>query len=171
MVNNILLRYKERVFNFFEKTDFFLNKKWMKRLCFGFILLISFTLIYILNRLQPLFGDDWNYSMLSDGHTRISNISDIFTHLYEHYFTWGGRIIVHIVAELLLLSGEHAADIINSLAYVIFTVVIYYIANCNNTLRPTLLILINFLIFFFIQSYGSTILWMQEVQIICGVHL
>ncbi len=123
------------------------------------IILLSFFFIYIFNILHPIFGDDWRYSMMDDGLTRIKNISDIYHSLYNHYFEWGGRIIVHIIDEILLLLNEYTADFINSLAFVGFSLIIYKTANLGNSLRPSLLLAINMLIFFFIPAFGSTILW------------
>lgn len=158
-MNDILLRCKDSLVTLFKRIDGFLQTAGIRKTGFGFIVLTSFILILVLNRLQPLFGDDWSYSLMPDGQTRISTISDIVSTLYKHYFDWGGRIVVHIIAESLLIADEYTGDIINSLAYVIFTLIIYNIANYKNIVRPSLLIFINFLIFFFTPAFGSTILW------------
>lgn len=169
MLNNTFIKYKNSAIIFFKQIDNRLEQSTIKKTCIGLILFISFVSIYILNRLQPIFGDDWNYSLKADGHTRISSLSDIFWHLYEHYFVWGGRIVVHIIAELLLILNEHTANLINSLIFVLFTWAIYYIANQKNPARPSLLIFINLLILFFIPSIGSTILWITgSANYLCG---
>lgn len=142
-----------------KKGDTLASKLIFRRICFILVILISFILIYILNILHPLFGDDWVYSMLPDAHTKVVGVKDILETQYKHYFTWGGRSVVHIIAQSLLLIGEHSADFINSLAYVTLTLVIYCIANQNNTTRPSLLIAINMMIWFFQPAFGSTILW------------
>ena len=121
---------------------------------------ISFILIFILNRLHPLFGDDWMYSMLPEpSNEHVKNFPDILYTQYEHYFTWGGRSVVHIIAQTLLLLGKLPADILNSLAYVALTLVIYLFANKGKKANPGLLIGINLLIFFFQPAFGSTMLW------------
>lgn len=96
---------------------------------------------------------------MDDGHTRIKTASDIFVSLYDHYFNWGGRIFVHIIDEVLLLMDERTTDLVNSIAFVVFTVVIYKIANLTNTIRPSLLLSISLSIFFFQPAFASTILW------------
>lgn len=149
----------DQVFTVLEKGDNLLSKTKISNICFLLITFISFILIYILNILHPLFGDDWMYSMLPDAHTRVTTFNDILYTQYEHYFTWGGRSVVHIIAQSLLLAGEHLADFINSIAYVGFTLTIYYIANQKNKTRPLLLIAINMMIWFFQPVFGSTILW------------
>lgn len=142
-----------------NKTEHIFNQPRIKQICFGLVLVLSFILIYILNVLHPLFGDDWMYSMLSDGHTPVRNFADIIHTQYEHYFTWGGRTVVHIIAQSLLLAGVDVADVINSLAYVALTLVIYFLTNRGNELRPSLLLGINLLIWFFQPAFGSTMLW------------
>jgi len=155
---NKLTGIKKNILCLFDRTDNFLERIGVRRIGFLFILLISFFLISIFNLLQPLFGDDWNYSLLS-GSTRISSLSDISRSMYDHYFDWGGRIIVHIIAESLLMLDEQVADIINSLAFVFLAFVIYKITNLTNTIRPSLLLGIILSIWFFQPAFGSTILW------------
>jgi hypothetical protein len=99
------------------------------------------------------------YSMMKDGHTRISNFGDIYDSLHNQYFHWGGRIVAHFIAETLLLTGEYTADILNSLAFVLFTLVLYRTANIGNTIRPSLLLAINMLIFFLQPAFADTVLW------------
>lgn len=151
--------YKDSLYTIINKADTFFSKPLFKKVCFGFIIVVSFILIYILNILHPIFGDDWNYCLLPDGHTKVKSFSDILYTQYEHYFTWGGRTVVHIIAQSLLLSGIAIGDFFNSLAYVAFTLVIYYMTNQSNKVRPSLLLAINLLIWFFQPAFGSTILW------------
>ena len=142
-----------------NKADTFFSKPLILKICFGLVIVVSFILIYILNVLHPIFGDDWNYCLLPDGHTKVKSFSDILYTQYEHYFTWGGRTVVHIIAQSLLLVGISIGDFINSLAYLAFTLVSYYMVNQSNKIKPSLLLAINLLIWFFQPAFGSTILW------------
>lgn len=156
---NKLQYHKTRSINLISKVDAFFRQKKIKLILFSITVFTSFILIYILNILHPLFGDDWMYSMLPGGHKHIHSFSDILYTQYKHYFTWGGRSVVHIIAQSLLLSGIKTADFFNSLAYVALTLVIYYISNSSKEIRSSLLIGINLLIWFFQPAFGSTILW------------
>ena len=156
---NKIYDYSNYLTDTLNKADTFFSKPLIKKACFGLIIVISFILIYILNVLHPIFGDDWNYCLLPDGHTKIKSFSDILYTQYEHYFTWGGRTVVHIIAQSLLLAGISIGDFVNSLAYVAFTLVIYYMTNQSNKVRPSLLLGINLLVWFFQPAFGSTILW------------
>ena len=152
-------KLKNNLYSSFFKLDSFFRRPILQKIFFGSIVLVSFLLIYVLNLLQPLFGDDWAYSMLPNSSVRIQNFGDILHTQYEHYFTWGGRTVVHIIAQTLLLLGSHTADILNSVAYVCLTLIIYFIVNQSNKIRPSLLIGINLLLWFFQPAFGSTILW------------
>jgi hypothetical protein len=156
---NKLENYKNKLLSFLASINNFFQKPIFKKIGFGLIIIVSFWLIYLLNTLHPLFGDDWMYSMLPNSSERIKSFGDILHTQYEHYFTWGGRSVVHVIAQSLLLSGTAVGDLLNSLAYVGFTLVIYYICNQSNTIRPSLLLVINLLIWFFQPAFGSTILW------------
>ena len=161
-MNNKINKIKSNIdqtFNVLEKGDNILSKSKISNICLLFVIFISFILIYILNILHPLFGDDWGYSMLPDSQEKISTFRDILYTQYKHYFSWGGRSVVHIIAQWLLLIGKQTANVINSIAYVALTLTIYYIANQGNKTRPALLIAINMMIWFFQPVFGSTILW------------
>jgi hypothetical protein len=130
----------------------------VRRLLFGGIIVLSFVLIYVLNVLHPLFGDDWLYSVTNTGR-RLSSFGDILSEQYRHYFTWGGRSIVHVIAQSLLLAGTGSGDLLNSAAYVAFVLVIYRIANGNRPLNLSLLIGVNLLVWFFQRAFASSVLW------------
>lgn len=142
------------------KIHSFLVDSLVRKTLFFTVIIVSFTAIYILNRLHPLYGDDWMYSMLPEpSNEHIKSFWDILYTQYKHYFTWGGRSMVHIIAQTLLLSGEFWGDLLNSMAYVALTLVIYIFANKGNKTNPALLIIINLLICFFQPAFGSTMLW------------
>lgn len=140
------------------------NKLFVVSVLFVFVALLA------LNINQPLLTDDWEYSFkhrlidLSQKETvsdeRISSLSDIPASQYEHYFIWGGRSVNHCIAQVLLLVGSPINKVLNSLAYVALTLVIYSLARRKNSAHSlSLYILINILIFFFQPVLGATLLW------------
>lgn len=143
-----------------SKINTAIDKPIVSRVGFGLVLIASFVLMYVLNVLHPLFGDDWNYGMMPETHQRISSFREIMQFEYNHYFEWGGRIVVHIIAQTLLLLGESTGDLLNSLAYVALTLTIYSICNHGNKLRPSLLLAINLLVWFLHPAFASTMLWL-----------
>lgn len=156
----IVRKTKDLIYDTEKKTTLFLQQDKIKKINFFLILFFSFVGIYILNSLHPLFGDDWMYSMMPEpSNEHVKSFSDILKVQYAHYFTWGGRSVVHIIAQSLLLMGEKWADFLNSLAYVALTLAIYKIANQSGETKPSLLLGINLLICFFQPAFGSTMLW------------
>jgi hypothetical protein len=129
----------------------------LQKILFGVVIVVSFVLIYVLNVLHPLFGDDWMYSVTQTGH--VSSFGDILSEQYRHYFEWGGRSMVHIIAQSLLLMGESTGNLLNSLAYVLFILTIYYLANGNRPMSIRLLLGINMMVWFFQGAFGDSVLW------------
>jgi len=119
-----------------------------------------FVLIYILNRLYPLFADDWFYSFIyNDKDIRVASLSDIFESQYNHYFVWGGRSVVHAIDQLLLMMDFSVICFLNSLAYIAFVYVLYKIANRDNTVNPFVFILFSLLIWFSQPAFFETVIW------------
>ena len=155
---NILSRIRIYFEKISSKSDSFFSNSYVKKALFALTVLLSFALIYMLNVLQPLFGDDWSYGMASKTE-RLSNFGQILEAQYHHYFDWGGRTIVHIIAQTLLLAGDYG-DLLNSLGYVAFTIVIYLLAKRKDQhFNVSLLISINMLLWFFQPAYAQTFLW------------
>lgn len=126
-----------------------------------YIILISILLflgIYGLNHYFPITLDDWRYSMTADG-SRVSSLWDIFQYQYDHYFTWGGRSVVHTIAQIMLAAGIFWGDVINSIGYVALVITIYYIANKGNKNNIPLFIGINLLIWFLIPALIENLFW------------
>lgn len=128
-----------------------------------FILLVLFFsgLILLLNLTYPLYADDWGYTFITGSELtrKITRIADIFESQYNHYFVHGGRVIAHIIVELLLYVGGWKSDVLNSLGYIVFVLVIYKIANNQKTVNISLFFIINILIYFFQPAFSQTILW------------
>lgn len=125
-----------------------------------YIILISIFLfagIYGLNYYFPITLDDWIYSMNADG-SQV-RFKDIIPYQYEHYFNWGGRSVVHAIAQFMLASGIFLGDIINSIGYVALALTIYCIANKNNKVNISLFVGINLMIWFLVPSLVENIFW------------
>lgn len=160
MLNNYIEKYRNCFNNFCTSIENLTERPKFKKGGFVLAVLVSFLLIYPLNIFQPLFGDDWGYSLSVDGHTRIQGISDIVQSLYIHYFDWGGRMTAHFIAELLLIFDTQISDVINSLIFVVFGLSIYFISNHSRNIQLSLFIGCNLLIWLFQPAFGSTILWL-----------
>lgn len=126
---------------------------------FTLIIIFSFICIYILNKRTPIIADDYSYSFIYSTNKRITNIIDILQSQWIHYNKWGGRSVVHSLAQLFLLIPKSLFNIINSFGYVLLTLLIYFHSSGVRKLKPLLLIAINLLLWFFVPVFGQTILW------------
>lgn len=123
-------------------------------------LIVFFILVFILNRLFPLLLDDWSYSQVHDESRPIEGLYDIFVSQYNHYFTWGGRSVVHFIAQALLFLDPWIHDLLNSIILVVFVWLIYKIANKDRERSLSLLITISILIWVWQPQSALTLFWM-----------
>lgn len=157
MTNNVC----EKLKTIFINTDEKLSQDKIAKAIFFLLVLLFGGLILLLNLVYPLYADDWGYHFMTGSELtrRITSISDIFVSQYNHYFLHGGRSVVHIIGEFLLLVKGRWTDILNSLAYISFVLVIYKISNIKEAVNASLFFLINIMIWFFQPAFGQTILW------------
>lgn len=121
-------------------------------LCFGIIL--------FLNIITPMIADDFAYLYIFGEKEQVSSLSGLIRSQSTHYQKWGGRTIVHLIAQVLLQTPHLVMDILNSLAYLAFVTLIYlHIKGRSKENRLSTFILINFAIWFFIPMFGDTVLW------------
>lgn len=132
-----------------------------KRLFLGCVVGI-FMLMLLLNFFTPLLADDYSYRLHRVTQEPITSITDIFESQYAHYFSWGGRSVVHFLAQLFLWIGKPFFTIINTVAYTAFSLVLYAHISCGSEqkYRPILYLLINLGLWFLIPVFGQTVLWL-----------
>lgn len=137
------------------------RKKNVSKYVFGLFFIFFFVLIFVLNRMYPIHSDDWMYSFVFyEKPVRfIGNISDIIVSQYNHYFYWGGRNVVHFIDQLLLFISPSVREIINSLAFVAFILMIYKISKTKNTIQPTLFLFIGLLSWMGLPTFPQTVVW------------
>jgi len=129
----------------------------------GVVLFVTIVVIgvffYRLNTLYPIYLDDWFYSFNMVDGQKIDSFSAIIESQYAHYFNWGGRVVLHAVAQALLWFGKSWADILNTLAYLALVYIIYQIANKGNKANPIVFIFINIFLWFALPSFSQNVLW------------
>ncbi len=139
--------------------DFFKNTK--KQIIF--LLTVIFISMLLLNIFTPLIADDYNYSFNMETLERLKTLPDIINNQIWHYLNWGGRSVVHSLANLFLLYPKIIFSIANSFIYTLLVYLIYYHAKMALNLTkdiPLAIILINFLLWFTLPTFGQTCLWL-----------
>lgn len=125
---------------------------------YGVVFLIGIFFL-ILNTLYPVYLDDWHYSFNLIEGGKLTGITDILKSQYDHYFSWGGRSVLHSIAQLLLWIGEPWNNLLNTLAYIFFVLIIYNITNKGNKTNTLLFLYINIFIWFSLPSLSQNLLW------------
>lgn len=130
------------------------------KIIFSLFVFFIFLTILILNILTPLVGDDFVYSFIYQTNEKLTSVNDIIQSQILHYNKWGGRSIVHSIDQLLLYKyNPLKADIINSLAYTILIIVIYFHITARKTFNTLLLIIVSCLMWFVQPVFAETALW------------
>lgn len=75
---------------------------------------LAALLLFLSNVRVPFMMDDLWYSTDLRSGKSLSGIGDIFGSQVWHYKNWGGRSFTHGILQLLLMSGERSADVINT---------------------------------------------------------
>lgn len=157
----------ERGVSFIRKTydrlDSFLstlgNSKAGKKICWTAAILLCFSAIFLLNIFTPIISDDFAYLYIYGEEGRISSVGDIIRSQVNHYYLWGGRSVVHFIAQILLMLPSCIADLLNSLAYLVYVFLIYLHIKGRKESSISLFVLINMAIWFLQPVFGDTILW------------
>ncbi len=81
-------------------NKFFKNQELQFRSLFFLFITLYFVLFFACSFFTPLLADDYNYLMLSRGENYF--LIELLFNLKKHYFEWGGRMISHFIAGILL---------------------------------------------------------------------
>lgn len=127
---------------------------------FVLLVLVVFFIILFLNIKTPMTGDDYVYSFLYQTPYRLSSFHDIIKSQQVHYEIWGGRSVVHSIAQILLfLDNCLLTDIINSVVFVIFVYVIYYMITAGKKKSISLFFIVFASIWFLQPAFAEDVLW------------
>lgn len=127
-----------------------------ERNVFYFLLVISFVTIFIYNYLTPFFNDDYCFMTKLKS---AENFGDLFSQQYEEYMEMNGRAILLFFVRLSLYFPIIIFKVVNSLLFVIMTMLMY--ANICNKKRYDirLLILVTLSVWFGSVVPEETIFW------------
>lgn len=140
---------------YYQKIDG--NKKLEMMFFIVFLIAIGGVLFYM-NRHTPWVVDD---ILKGEEVKGLHGIQQWFAHLYHFYFFWGGRIWGELYAYLFLAMPKEIFNYLNAVGYVVFLLLIYINVTGRFKFSPSLLILINFLVFACLPAFGQDILWIS----------
>ncbi len=130
-------------------------KKQEKKI-FWFTVICAFGAIAIFNFLTPLMSDDYSYSVAVRG---VQSFGDLVLNEYHQYMTWTGRSVNHFILKAFLLGDKWFFSLLNSIVFVVLTLLIYYNIEGRGRYNTPLYILVNLFVWLFAVEFGETVLW------------
>lgn len=143
------------------------------------ILFVIFAGFFFLRTtLLPLSHDDYAYAFIWDGEhggnldamqigspevqsrQRVESLSDIIQSMESHYFTWGGRIFAHGLAQFFIWLGKPVFDVANTIMFVFLILVIVNLANTWLKISRVALVWIFLSLFLFASASLMSMLWL-----------
>ena len=94
----------------------------------GLLALIAATM-FALNAHTPLQMDDYDYSISWATGKPVSGLADVIASQAAHYRLWGGRSVVHALAQMFLYMGKGVFNIANTVMYLLLLLEIYALAK------------------------------------------
>lgn len=89
------------------------------RTVLALVLTLIGMLMLLLNLHTPLMMDDYDYSFSWATGERLAGLGDIAASQAAHYRLWGGRSVVHFLAQLFLYLGKPAFNLANTAMYLL----------------------------------------------------
>ncbi|MFR9579536.1 MAG: DUF6056 family protein [Rikenellaceae bacterium] len=111
------------------------------------------AIFYFINCGTVFTGDDLNYQC------GINSARDILSMQYDHYFGWGGRVIVHAILQLFVaIFDKPVFDVINTFVFIVFIYLTIALINRsllkNHYAWGTVAICVAFLLPSHVSFYG-----------------
>lgn len=127
----------------------------------GLLALIAATM-FALNAHTPLQMDDYDYSISWATGKPVSGLADVIASQAAHYRLWGGRSVVHALAQMFLYMGKGVFNIANTVMYLLLLLEIYALAKPKGKrFCWTLLLAEHAFLFFGVSFFGTVFLWLD----------
>ena len=105
----------------------------------GILSVAAVCMLFAANVSVPFMMDDFWYSTDLTTGEPLSGLSDVIRSQVWHYFNWGGRSVTHAFLQLSLMSGERAADAINTVMTLVLVLEMSLLARNSFGKKKTLL--------------------------------
>lgn len=126
------------------------------------VLALIGAVMLLLNVHTPLMMDDYDYSFSWSTGERLAGLSDIAASQAAHYRLWGGRSVVHALAQLFLYLGKPVFNIANTLMYLLLLLEIAMLARPKGArLSCATVLAAHAALFLFVPFFGTVFLWLD----------
>lgn len=132
-----------------------------KVLCIAFLVAVAIVM-YVLNRLTPLFCDDWHYAFIFGTQEPIQTLGDIFRSQWTHYFEFNGRFVVHWFVQLFDgIVGKGLFNVLNALVFVLFLYAVALVVTDDKNRRYQVVSVAFMLVFLLMSGFKYVFLWLS----------
>ena len=133
----------------------------VRRAIFLLVLALIGCVMLLLNAHTPLMMDDYDYSFSWSTGERVAGLADIIASQAAHYRMWGGRSVVHALAQLFLSMDKRVFDVANALMYLLLLLELYALARPKGRRWCwTLLLAAHGALFCGVPFFGTVFLWL-----------
>ena len=115
------------------------NNNCAAAIAIGILSVAAVCMLFAANVNVPFMMDDFWYSTDLTTGEPLSGLSDVIRSQVWHYLNWGGRSVTHAFLQLSLMSGERAADIINTVMTLVLVLEMSLLARNSFGKKKTLL--------------------------------
>lgn len=118
-------------------------KNFFERLSWQILFAAYLAIFFLRNLLMPNVADDYSYKFIWDGAGNgnlldnidvsrlqpVESLADIFFSQWQHYFTWGGRTVAHIIAQFFVWQEKIFFDAANVLVFTVLVLLLFKIGT------------------------------------------
>lgn len=124
------------------------------------LLALSAAAFFSLNLLTPIMRDDYSYAFNFLTKEPINSFGDIFESLGIHYQRVNGRLPLHFLAHLFQWMGKGAFNVINTAAFALLTLLVYFHAyGTLREFRPYGCLAVFLGLWVLTPAFGESFLW------------
>ena len=131
------------------------------RALLALVLLLIGASMLLLNLHTPLMMDDYDYSFSWATGERLAGIGDIFSSQAAHYRLWGGRSVVHFLAQLFLYLGKPVFNFANTAMYLLLLLELTDLAGRRGEGLDWRMPLIAHALLMLTPFFGMVFLWLD----------
>ena len=137
------------------------SREGVRRAIFLLLLALIGGVMLLLNAHTPLMMDDYDYSFSWSTGERVSGLADVIASQEVHYRLWGGRSVVHALAQLFLSMDKRGFDAANALMYLLLLLELHALARpAGRRWCWPLLLIAHGALFCGVPFFGTVFLWL-----------
>ena len=132
------------------------------RVVLALVLTLIGMLMLLLNLHTPLMMDDYDYSFSWATGERLAGLGDIAASQAAHYRLWGGRSVVHFLAQLFLYLGKPVFNLANTAMVLLLLLEMTTLAGKpGKALDGRMPLIAHALLLLMVPFFGTVFLWLD----------